>query len=234
MGSYDCSSIHPRSPLVSLGGRYLFAEEMGSSLGFLGNPFGSMPGARDSGGHWSVLALAVVHVQPSARITASASDDNDFGAESSRPAPLLCTPRTHQSPGKWQHSLPDFSCFALAGRDLHPLDSDRRFHLLMFGSPSSKLFPTRYPVVSASHNLWCRRVPRPPFPKNLPEFQRQFATGETCEQYLAACRWPDGFVCSRCRHRRAYTVAHRRSQCAGCRHQVSLTRARSSTTRKHR
>lgn len=66
-------------------------------------------------------------------------------------------------------------------------------------------------------------MPRPSFPKNLREFQRQFATEEACEQYLAACRWPDGFVCPRCHHRRAYTVAHRRWQCAGCRHQVSLT-----------
>src|SRR5713101_5342183 len=66
-------------------------------------------------------------------------------------------------------------------------------------------------------------MPRPSFPRNLPEFQRQFATEEACEQYLAACRWPDGFVCPRCQHRRAYAVAHRRWQCAGCRHQVSLT-----------
>ena len=29
-----------------------------------------------------------------------------FGAESSRPASLLCTLRTHRSPGEWQHSLP--------------------------------------------------------------------------------------------------------------------------------
>src|SRR6266851_3466005 len=50
MGSYDCSAIRPRSPLVSLGGRYLREEEIGSSLGFLENPFGSMPRARDSGG----------------------------------------------------------------------------------------------------------------------------------------------------------------------------------------
>ena len=66
-------------------------------------------------------------------------------------------------------------------------------------------------------------MPRPPFPKNLREFQRQFATEEACERYLAACRWPDGFVCPQCQHRRAYTVALRRWQCAGCRHQVSLT-----------
>jgi transposase-like protein len=66
-------------------------------------------------------------------------------------------------------------------------------------------------------------VPRPPFPKNLHEFRRQFATEEACEQYLATCRWPDGFVCPRCGHRRGSLIAHRRRQCAECRHQVSLT-----------
>src|SRR5712692_2574638 len=38
-------------------------------------------------------------------------------------------------------------------------------------------------------------MPRPAFPKDLRQFQRQFATEEACQQYLAACRWPDGFVC---------------------------------------
>ncbi len=66
-------------------------------------------------------------------------------------------------------------------------------------------------------------MPRPPFPKNVREFQRQFATEEACEQYLAACRWPEGFACPRCAHRRAYAVAKRRWQCADCRYQVSLT-----------
>lgn len=65
---------------------------------------------------------------------------------------------------------------------------------------------------------------RPSFPKNLPEFRRQFATEAACHDYLAACRWPDGFVCPRCTHRRAYgLVALRRWQCAVCRYQVSLT-----------
>ena len=53
----------------------------------------------------------------------------DFGAESSRPASLLCTLRTHQSPGEWQHSLPACS-LALTGRDLHPLDFIKWFPLL--------------------------------------------------------------------------------------------------------
>jgi transposase-like protein len=67
-------------------------------------------------------------------------------------------------------------------------------------------------------------MPRPPFPKSLPEFQRQFAAEEACQDYLAACRWPDGFACRRCGHGQAYAIVKRRSwQCAACRHQVSLT-----------
>src|SRR6516225_9237637 len=68
------------------------------------------------------------------------------------------------------------------------------------------------------------RVARPPFPKTLRQFQVDFATEEDCQQYLAACRWPEGFVCPRCGHIRAYElVSQRRHQCVQCRHQVSLT-----------
>lgn len=67
-------------------------------------------------------------------------------------------------------------------------------------------------------------MPRPPFPKTLREFQSKFATEEACQQYLAACRWPEGFICPRCGNRRAYELVKvRRWQCIGCRHQVSLT-----------
>jgi hypothetical protein len=62
----------------------------------------------------------------------------DFGAEPSWPASLLCTLRTRQSPDVWQHSLPARS-LALAGRDFHPLDFIKRFHLLIYGSSSSAL-----------------------------------------------------------------------------------------------
>jgi len=51
-----------------------------------------------------------------------------------------------------------------------------------------------------------------------------FANEEACQQYLATCRWPDGFVCPRCGSRRAYELVKlRRWQCGGRRHQVSLT-----------
>ena len=67
-------------------------------------------------------------------------------------------------------------------------------------------------------------VMRPIFPRTLWEFQSQFGSEEACEEYLAACRWPEGFVCPRCGTRRAYRlVRQRRWQCAACRLQVSLT-----------
>lgn len=56
------------------------------------------------------------------------------------------------------------------------------------------------------------------------EFQGQFATEEACQDYLARCRWPEGFVCPRCGHQSAYRLTrYRRWQCGQCRYQVSLT-----------
>jgi transposase-like protein len=67
-------------------------------------------------------------------------------------------------------------------------------------------------------------MPRPPFPRDVRQFQREFATDAACQQYLAACRWPDGFRCPRCGHTRGYAmVNHRRWKCAACRYQASLT-----------
>lgn len=67
-------------------------------------------------------------------------------------------------------------------------------------------------------------MPRPPFPATLRQFQVEYATEEACQKYLAQCRWPEGFVCPRCAHRRGYPLAGgRRWECAACGHQVSLT-----------
>jgi hypothetical protein len=65
---------------------------------------------------------------------------------------------------------------------------------------------------------------RPVFPRIVREFQTKFAREDACQQYLADCRWPDGFVCRLCGRRKAYGLAkQRRWQCAACRDQVSLT-----------
>lgn len=67
-------------------------------------------------------------------------------------------------------------------------------------------------------------MPRPSFPKTLRQFQADFASEESRQHYLEACRWPDGFICPRCGHERAFELVNqRRRQCVQCRHQVSLT-----------
>lgn len=40
---------------------------------------------------------------------------------------------------------------------------------------------------------------RPDSPRSIIEFQDRFASEAACLEYLAACRWPDGFVCPGCR-----------------------------------
>src|SRR6516225_12118907 len=40
--------------------------------------------------------------------------------------------------------------------------------------------------------------PMTDFPRSLIEFQQRFGDEAACAQYLAAARWPNGFVCPRC------------------------------------
>jgi hypothetical protein len=81
-------------------------REMGSSLGFPASLFGSMPRARDSADSSTTSPSGCCRMLPSASGKGvGIGTITDFGAESSRPASSLCTLRTHQSPGEWQHSL---------------------------------------------------------------------------------------------------------------------------------
>jgi transposase-like protein len=61
------------------------------------------------------------------------------------------------------------------------------------------------------------------YPMNLIDFETQFGTEEACEAYLYNIRWPDGFVCPRCSHTKAWQVEKRTLwQCAACNYQASL------------
>jgi len=56
------------------------------------------------------------------------------------------------------------------------------------------------------------------------EFQDRFATEQACLEYLAACRWPDGFRCPGCGGENAWVLARRHLwECAGCGQQTSVT-----------
>jgi transposase-like protein len=56
------------------------------------------------------------------------------------------------------------------------------------------------------------------------EFQERFATDAACVDYLAASRWPEGFVCPACAGRTAWVLERRHLwECAICRQQTSVT-----------
>jgi transposase-like protein len=61
------------------------------------------------------------------------------------------------------------------------------------------------------------------YPKNLGEFMRRFPDERSCQRYLVATRWPDGFRC-RCGSDKAGVLWERGVwQCHGCRRQTSVT-----------
>jgi transposase-like protein/predicted RNA-binding Zn-ribbon protein involved in translation (DUF1610 family) len=56
------------------------------------------------------------------------------------------------------------------------------------------------------------------------DFQERFASEAACLDYLAASRWPDGFVCPACGGRRAWVLERRNLwECGDCGQQTSVT-----------
>src|SRR5438309_8340233 len=61
------------------------------------------------------------------------------------------------------------------------------------------------------------------YPTTLAEWEARFGTEQACRDYLRKLRWPEGFVCPRCRGRSAWTTNRNLQVCAGCQYQASLT-----------
>lgn len=64
------------------------------------------------------------------------------------------------------------------------------------------------------------------FPCSLQEFQRMFPDEASCAEHLARTRWPEGFVCPRCRGRKAWRIPSRTPltfACKTCRKETSVT-----------
>lgn len=61
------------------------------------------------------------------------------------------------------------------------------------------------------------------YPKDQLEFDERFGTDEACREYLERLRWPEGFVCPRCQHRKAWRDGRGRQMCARCLYPVSVT-----------
>jgi hypothetical protein len=65
---------------------------------------------------------------------------------------------------------------------------------------------------------------RPDWPATIMDFQERFASEAGCLDYLAASRWPDGFVCPACGGRRAWVLERRHLwECGDCGQQTSVT-----------
>jgi len=63
-----------------------------------------------------------------------------------------------------------------------------------------------------------------PVPANLIEFMRMYGTEDACLEALINARWPVGFSCPRCDHRKCWRHVKRRLiECSACGHQTSPT-----------
>ena len=63
------------------------------------------------------------------------------------------------------------------------------------------------------------------FPRSLSEFEQWFGDEAACAEYLAATRWPDGFVCPGCGGNKAWRLETKpwTYECARCGRQTSVT-----------
>ena len=53
--------------------------------------------------------------------------------------------------------------------------------------------------------------------------QAWFRTDADCQDYLEWLRWPEGFICAECGHRRAWELGDGRYECAECHERTSAT-----------
>lgn len=61
-------------------------------------------------------------------------------------------------------------------------------------------------------------------PMTLLQFETRFATDKACAEFFFKQRWPNGWECPKCGHKKAYYIAKRGLwECAACRRQTSVT-----------
>jgi len=61
------------------------------------------------------------------------------------------------------------------------------------------------------------------YPQNQAEFEDRFASEEACREYLFRLRWPEGFICPRCRGQKGWLTKRALVMCPACGYQGSLT-----------
>ena len=58
----------------------------------------------------------------------------------------------------------------------------------------------------------------------LATLQKKFSTEEKCREHLFKLRFPDGFVCPKCGHKKYFLISTRNLyECKSCGYQASIT-----------
>jgi len=60
------------------------------------------------------------------------------------------------------------------------------------------------------------------YPKNYRELVQHFSAEETCFDYIAAIRWPDGFVCPNCGNKKFWKSRQNQRICTHCKKKTSV------------
>lgn len=61
------------------------------------------------------------------------------------------------------------------------------------------------------------------YPKTVIQFNNRFSTEDACRIYLEKIRWPDGFRCPHCYHKKAWETKRGLYRCRNCDIQTSVT-----------
>jgi transposase-like protein len=61
------------------------------------------------------------------------------------------------------------------------------------------------------------------YPRNQAEFDARFGREDACRAYLSQLRWPEGFRCPKCGHRKGWPVRDVLVECVACGRQTSAT-----------
>jgi transposase-like protein len=60
------------------------------------------------------------------------------------------------------------------------------------------------------------------YPMTFDEFVKSFSTEEQCRTYLYELRWPNGFVCPKCKGQECWPIGSTLFECTQCGHQTSV------------
>lgn len=61
------------------------------------------------------------------------------------------------------------------------------------------------------------------YPRTIIEFEQRFSSEEACRAYLIQLRWPEEFICPRCKHKKFWLTDRGLYHCVSCGSQTSVT-----------